>query len=365
MKDPHPLELHTQESENLLDSIAAFGEPLPHVVFTGGDPMMRQDLLELIGYGAALGLEITVTPAATEMLSKHSMAQLKEAGAQSVAFSLDGSVASRHDPLRQVSGCFKRTIQAAKWANEVGLDLEINTLVSEETLNDLEAIHEFLYAFQVSSWNLYFLIPVGRGKQLRELDPQTAEELMAWIIEKAQRSSFEITTCEAPSHRRIVHQRMVELSMRPVEARGPSARRSFGLRDGNGTVFVSHLGTVYPSGFLPISAGNVRIGDLVDIYRESNVFRNIREVDRFKGKCGRCEFRRICGGSRARAYAHCGDPTGSDPLCPFEPIGAHSLPGNKPHPSWVQNMGPSGSKRKGENNVLEKRPANDYRTHHG
>jgi AdoMet-dependent heme synthase len=322
MSTAHPLELGHDEGLRLLDQIAAFGSPAPHLVLTGGDPLQRADLPELIAYARSLDIRVSITPAAAPDLTRERLFELKEAGVDSIALSLDGSTAERHDEIRQVPGCFDLTLKAARWAGEAGLPLQINTLLAEETVDDLPAVYELLHRFPVLRWSLFFLIAVGRGKQLNEVSPEVGENLMHWIHGLAQVAPFQIKTTEAPSYRRIAQEHMKEAGMTPAEMRGTSVHRGYGIRDGNGIVFVSHTGKVYPSGFLPLEAGNVRQAPLAEIYRESEVFRKVRDVKAFDGKCGRCEFRKICGGSRARAFAHTGNPAGSDPLCPYEPSAA-------------------------------------------
>ena len=317
---PHPLQLSYAAGERLLSDIASFGAPLPHLVLTGGDPLKRDRLFDLIASARDKGIKVSVTPAASPSLTKETFEQLKAAGVDSIALSLDGSTAALHDDIRQVPGTFDITLQAAKWAGEVGLPLQINTLVTDETASDLPAVFELVHSFPLMRWSLFFLIAVGRGQQLNELDPERAEELMHWIQKLVPRAPFQIKTTEAPSYRRVASETMKSLGMHADEVRKSSVHAGYGIRDGNGIVFVSHLGQVYPSGFLPLEAGNVRHKSLKEIYQNSEVFKRVRDVDNFEGKCGYCEFRRICGGSRARAYAHTGNPAGSDPICSYEPI---------------------------------------------
>lgn len=319
MPCPHPRQLNFEEGKRLLDQIADFGDPKPHLVMTGGDPLERSDLFDLISYARSRGIEVSVTPAATPKVTREKLAELKAAGVDSIALSLDGSTAERHDSIRQVPGCFDITVQAAKWAGEVGLPLQTNTLVSEETCEDLPAVYQLMHEFPLMRWSLFFLISVGRGKELNEMDPAKGEALMAWCQDLVNVSPFQIKTTEAPAYRRVAHERMVGAGMSAEQMKATSVHRGYGIRDGNGIVFVSHLGQVFPSGFLPLEAGNVRIQSLVDIYRNSKVFTNVRNVNAFEGKCGYCEFRKICGGSRARAYAHTGNPAGSDPFCTYQP----------------------------------------------
>ena len=319
MPSAHPLQLGFEEGEKLLSDVASFGEPSPHLVLTGGDPLQRDRLFDLIAVAREKGIKVSITPAASPSLTKETFIKLKEAGIDSLALSLDGSTAALHDDIRQVPGTFEITMKAAKWAGEVGLPLQINTLVTDETAEDLDAIYELVHSFPLMRWSLFFLIAVGRGQQLNELAPNKAEELMHWIQELVPHAPFQIKTTEAPSYRRVAAETMKAKGMSSMEIRCTSVHAGYGIRDGNGIVFVSHLGQVYPSGFLPLEAGNIRTQSLKDIYQNSEVFHQVRDVDHFEGKCGHCEYRRICGGSRARAYAHTGNPAGSDPICAYEP----------------------------------------------
>lgn len=314
-----PLELTTVEGEMLLDQILAFGAPLPHVVFTGGDPLRRPDLAHLVRAATARGIGSSVAPSATVDLTREALAELRDAGAQSVSLSLDGSSAKRHDAFRGVAGTFETTLRAARWVREVGLPLQVNTLVTNETADDLPAIHALLAQFDIMRWSLFFLIRVGRGAALREVTPVRSERLLRWIYETAQRSRFEVKTTEAMHYRRVAVQRMLRAGLdREAIARSPLGR-GFGVRDGNGIVFVAHDGTVHPSGFLPLACGNARSTPLAEIYRGHEAFVRLRDVRELKGRCGRCPFRAICGGSRARAFAWSGDPLENDPLCPYVP----------------------------------------------
>ena len=314
----HPQQLTPPESKELLRQIRAFGDPLPHLILTGGDPLQRADLYELLDEAASLGLEVSITPSATNRLTKETIARLKKHEIRSIGLGLDGSNADRHDSLRGVPGCFESTIRAAEVAAELGLPIQINTLVSQETADDLPAIYARLKTMTVMRWSLFFLIATGRGKALLELDPNIAELFMHWICKISQEAPFAIKTTEAPSYRRVALRRSQQQEMTANSTLPRSVSQGFGIRDGNGIVFVSNTGEVYPSGFLPVSAGNVRVHELRTLYRNAPLFRALRMPSMFQGKCGDCEYREICGGSRARAFAHTGNPLGSDPLCGFE-----------------------------------------------
>lgn len=319
MPHPAPDQLTTGEGMALLDAITGFGNPYPHVVFTGGDPLRRSDLEELVTAASSRGIGASLAPAATASLTRERLAALQEAGVQTIALSVDGSDAARHDGFRGVPGTFECTVRAAAMARELGLPLQVNTLVTDRTLADLPAIFELMHELGVMRWSLFFLISVGRGAGLREIDPVSAERLHQWLYEISATAPFAIKTTEATHFRRIALRHMVAAGMSDEEIAKTPVGRGFGIRDGNGILFVSHRGDVYPSGFLPLAAGNVREDDIVALYREHPLFVSLRDVRSFKGRCGRCEYAEICGGSRARAYARTGDVLESDPLCPYVP----------------------------------------------
>jgi radical SAM protein with 4Fe4S-binding SPASM domain len=248
------------------------------------------------------------------------IAELKSHGIQSLGLSLDGSNETRHEAVRGVLGCYDWTIRAARQAAEFEMPIQVNTLVSEETVDDLPAIYELLKTLKVMRWSLFFLISVGRGKVLQEVSPARGEEIMNWVYDLAKVAPFVIKTTEAPSYRRIALDRMRAEGMASDEIKRTSVYHGFNIRDGHGIMFVSNTGDIYPAGFLPLTLGNVRQDNLAETYRDHPTFRSLHNPNEFKGKCGRCEHRIICGGSRARAFAYTGDALESDPFCPYEPM---------------------------------------------
>ncbi len=317
----HPLELGTAEGMALLDQLRDFGDPPPHVVLTGGDALHRPDLFELIDHGVAIGLPISVAPSATDRLTPEVVRQLKAHGVLSMSLSLDGSSPTRHDAFRGVPGCFDSTLAAARAIRAQDIPLQVNTLVTSETLDDLPAIHALLCDVDIERWSLFFLVQVGRGKALSPIGAAESERLFNWLYDLVPSSPFAIKTTEAMHFRRVAVQRMRAAGMTWDEMQRTPIGRGFGIRDGNGIMFISHLGEVYPSGFLPLVAGHVREQSPVEIYRDAALFRQLRDPGLYEGKCGRCEFNPICGGSRARAFAATGDPLASDPLCVYQPRG--------------------------------------------
>jgi radical SAM protein len=317
----NPLELTTDEGYRLLDEVTRFGRPYPHVVFTGGDPLNRPDLHDLVRAATERGIGASLAPAATDLLTTEVLVSLREAGVQNISLSIDGSDAARHDGFRGVPGTFEKTLQGARWARAAGLPIQVNTLVTDETLADLPAIYELMLTMDIMRWSLFMLITTGRGSALREVSPADSERLNAWAFGLSRTAPFQVKTTEATHYRRLAIRQMQAAGMDAEAILKTSVGRGFGIRDGNGIVFINHDGTVNPSGFLPIPLGTVRQASIVDLYRDHPVMRALREPEAFKGRCGICEYARVCGGSRARAYAWTGDPLEADPLCPYVPSG--------------------------------------------
>lgn len=322
MPDAMPGELTTAEAIALLDDLLGFagpGEALPHVVMTGGDPLRRPDLPELVAAATGRGIGVSLAPAVTPLLTRERIFWMKEVGIQAISLSLDGSTAAYHDGVRMVPGTFDATIEALDIAAEAGLPVQVNTLVTASTAADLPAVYELLSGHTLMQWSLFFLISIGRGSELTELSPGDAERWLLWAAKTNRDAPFRVKTTEAMHFRRLMAAPLLRAGKTAGEVEALPMSRSFGIRDGNGIVFVSNLGDVTPSGFLPVNVGNVKERSLVELYRDEPLMRSLRDPDQFKGRCGACEYHDWCGGSRARAYAWTGDPLESDPLCPYVP----------------------------------------------
>jgi len=313
------MELTFEEGVAFLRQIPDFGEPLPQLILTGGDPLARPDLYKLIDEARKLGIGVSITPAATPAFTRAVLVRLHEHGVEGLGLSLDGSTAERHDSIRGVPGTFDRTVQAMHWAQELEMPLQVNTLVAAETADDAPAIYELLNPLGVARWSLFFLISVGRGKVLQPLTPEQGEKLMGWIFETSRTAAFTVATTEAPSYRRVALERMRAEGMTGDQIKRSPAFRSFGIRDGHGIMFVSNTGDICPAGFLPLSVGNVRKDRVADIYRNAPLFQSLHDPTQFEGRCGVCEYRALCGGSRARAYGATGNPLAEDPFCLYHP----------------------------------------------
>jgi radical SAM protein with 4Fe4S-binding SPASM domain len=301
-----PRELTTTEAFKLVDDVAACGRPL--LVLTGGDPLMRDDIFKIVEYATSLGLPVSVSPSATGRLTESSIRAMAAAGVRRIAVSLDAPDAESHDAFRRVRGSYARTLAAIEYAREYGVGVQIHTTVSQANRERLHEFKPLLERLGIVLWSVFFVIPVGRAGRELCLSASEAEAAFASIYAIAQTAPFDVKTTEAPHYRRYV-----------LQHGGTSPSRGAGIGDGRGFVFVSHVGEVQPSGFFPMTVGNVRERALLEIYRENETMRRLRRPATFDGKCGVCEFNRICGGSRARAYAHDGNPFGSDPSCTYVP----------------------------------------------
>ena len=316
----HPLELSTSEGFRLLAQVKDFGDPL--MVFTGGDPLKRPDLYELLTESVRLGLRTTVTPSATPLLTAEAIDRFQSCGVARMAVSLDGPDPASHDGFRRVDGSFDRTILALEHARAIGLDTQVNTTVTRRNMHRLPEIAARVAAGGAKLWSVFFLVVTGRAMNDDDLNAEEYEQVFEYLYDLSKTSPFDIKTTEAQHYRRYVAQRRkAEGGSRPQPAGIPPGiiQRQSGINDGKGFVFVSHIGEIFPSGFLPLSAGNVRLANIGEAYRNSPLFRRLRDTSYLEGKCGDCEYKNLCGGSRSRSYAQTGDYMASDPNCIYEP----------------------------------------------
>ncbi len=352
----NPFELSTEEGMALLDDIAGWGKPYPIVVLTGGDPFERPDLPELVRHGASLGLHMALSPSVTPRLTPEVLAELHEAGANALSLSLDGSRAETHDAFRGVPGVFDQTMTAAGWVRDAGYRLQINSTVTRANVHEFPEILRTVLDLGASLWSVFFLVPTGRGEMLTPLAPHEIEDVLHWLHDVS--SLIAIKSTEAPHYRRVAIQRARAqaladkgLAPAPVEhgelhaqltaatadllaGRQDAPRRPrppIEVNSGRGFAFIDHLGDVYPSGFLPHRCGNVKETGFREIYQTSPLLQSLRRPEEFHGKCGVCEFKEVCGGSRSHAYAVTGALLASDPTCVYVPPAlatAHARPGH-------------------------------------
>lgn len=323
-----PRELTTEEGYALIDGIRDMGNPI--LVVTGGDPLMRRDVFDLIQYAAGKGLRVSLSPSATALLTKANLQRAKDAGVVRIHLSMDGATAQIHDAFRQVDGSFARTLRGIEAAKEIGMSLQIGTTVTRRNVQDLPAMAEMMAQFGALMWNIFFLVPTGRGKEADMVLPEEHERIFNWMYDLSKTVPFDVRTTAAQHYRRVVIERTrAELGASgAIKTALTGAGYSFqdglnrpqqGVNDGKGFCFISHTGDVCPSGFLQIPGGNVREKSIKEIYRNSRLFSELRDPSLLKGRCGACEYRRVCGGSRARAYVMTGDYLEEESRCVYQP----------------------------------------------
>jgi radical SAM protein len=327
---PVPGELTTDESMRFIDSLAAFERPAPILVITGGDVLMRADLDQLVAHARARDVPVALAPSVTPLLTDERLGELRSLGVKVASISLDGASAATHEGMRGIPGHFSATLEALGRLRSHGFAIQVNTVVTSDNVDDLPLIARIVRDAGVAFWEVFFLVNVGRGSSMSELGPEDNEDVCQFLYD-ASCHGFVVRTVEGPMFRRVVRWReegrkgptgelysrlSAGLREQLGEPTSPSKAHTKGTRDGRGIVFVSSTGDVYPAGFLPIVLGNVRDRDLVDVYRDDPLLRQIRATE-FSGKCGYCEYRELCGGSRSRAFAATGDPLASDPACAY------------------------------------------------
>ena len=333
IRRPLPGELDHQQGIALIDQLLEFDEPYPALLMTGGDPLMREDFFDLVSYAKARGIYVAVAASVTPKLSSESIGRMKALGVDIISVSLDGATPATHDRLRGVPGTWDATVRALRTAKELGLRAQVNTTVMRSNLGELADIFHVSKTAGAVAWEVFFLIRTGRGASLEGLQPSECEEVMHFLYDASQ-YGLPVRTSEGPSFRRVRVERQREtvlpacgpyqtLSARLQALEGPPSFqpsvKPTQTRDGKGLMFVSYDGEVYPSGFLPMRTGKVPEERLASIYRSSGLFADLRDSSKLKGRCGRCEYRVICGGSRSRAFAELGDALGEDPACPYVP----------------------------------------------
>jgi radical SAM protein len=334
-------ELSTQEGRNLLAEVRRFGWPL--MVLTGGDPAMRPDLCDLIGHGTSLGLRMTLTPSGTPRMTRERIRACREAGLQRMAVSVDGSTPAVHDAFRGVPGSYRWTMDSIAACHAEGIPVQVNSTVTRANLRDLPALEGLMLRLDIVLWSVFFLVPTGRGRREDSLSAREFEAVFHRLYDVGRVAPFDVKTTAAPHYRRVVLERDRgggrptaglkgvlsappgdkdsggRMAAVPAGVGGDIQRSAQGVNDGKGLVFISHRGDIYPSGFLPLKAGNVRYHSLGDVYRRSTLLLDLRDTTMLKGKCRCCEYREVCGGSRGRAYAVTGDYLAPEPYCVYRP----------------------------------------------
>jgi radical SAM protein with 4Fe4S-binding SPASM domain len=301
----------------LIDEIADFPFP-PLVVLTGGDPFKRADIFMLIEHAARRFLEVSITPSATSLVTSRAIGRLRCAGISRIAVSIDGADARTHDAMRGVVGSYYRSLHILDDARAAGISTQVNTTLTPANIGQIDRMAAMLALQHIAMWSVFFLVPTGRAGRLPRLSAEQCEEAFGRLWRQSSRQPYAIKTTEAPHYRRFLIQQRPRTKNAKVGAKS-SGYVPLGVNDGNGVMFIGHTGKIYPSGFMPLLCGNFPHDPIVRVYQESPIFRALRDVNRLEGKCLACEFRHICGGSRARAYAVTGNPFAEDPDCAYVP----------------------------------------------
>lgn len=315
---PYTGELDTQASFRLLDQIAEVGRPI--VILTGGEPLLREDIFEITRYGTRLGLRMVMAPNGT-LVTPEVAAAMKESGIQRISVSVDGATAEQHDRFRGVDGAFSGAMNGIDAAKQAGLEFQINTTITRLNRDQIPDILSFAEEIGAVALHIFLLVPTGRGKYIidQAISARDYEDTLNWFYDQKKKTPLQLKATCAPHYYRILRQRAREDGEKVTFQTHGLDAVTRGCLGGSGFCFVSHRGVVQPCGFLDLDCGNVTQSSFADIWRDSEVFNKLRNADNFDGKCGICQYRKVCGGCRARAYEASGDYLAEEPLCSYDP----------------------------------------------
>lgn len=315
---PYENELSTAECFGILDNIATFAQPI--MILTGGEPLLRDDVFDIAAYGNAKGFRMTMAVNGT-LLTPEKARRMLESGIQRISISLDGVSAAGHDTFRQMPGAFEGALRGIASAREVGLDFQINTTITQQNLHDLPAIMDLVVSLGAVAHHIFLLVPMGRGKEIAEsgISAEEYEKTLHWFYEQRDRVPLQLKATCAPHYYRILRQRAHEEGKDVSFQTFGLDAMSRGCLGGTGFAFISHVGEVQPCGYLELNCGNVREKPFREIWEKSPIFLNLRDFKKYEGKCGECEYVRVCGGCRARAYESTGNYLAPEPLCLYQP----------------------------------------------
>jgi heme b synthase len=316
---PYTGELDTRTCLSLLDQIAEVGTPI--VILTGGEPLLRSDIFEIAGYGSNIGLRMVMAPNGT-LITKRTAKQMGDAGIKRISISIDGATKESHDRFRGVEGAFESAMRGARLAKDAGLEFQINTTVTKTNLDQIAAIQALAINIGAVAHHIFLLVPTGRGKYIvdQEITAAEYERTLNWFYDQQGKTPLQLKATCAPHYYRILRQRAKEEGKSiTYDSHGLDAVTR-GCLGGTSFCFISHTGIVQPCGFLDLNCGDVKEVAFKHIWEKSEVFRSLRNFDNLKGKCGKCEFRKVCGGCRARAFEATGDFLAEEPLCSYQPV---------------------------------------------
>jgi AdoMet-dependent heme synthase len=311
-------ELTTDKCLQLVDQIARTGNPI--VILTGGEPLLRDDIFEIAAYGTAQGLKMVMAPNGT-LITETTARQMADAGIQRISISIDGATPEAHDDFRGVPGAYEGAISGAQLAREAGVAFQINTTITNQNLHAIPEIMDLAERIGAVAHHIFLLVPTGRGKELahQAISAADYESTLNWFYDRKKTTHLQLKATCAPQYYRILRQRAREENT-PIsfQTHGLDAVTR-GCLGGTAFCFISHVGIVQPCGFLELNCGDITRDDFQHIWEQSPQFLSLRDFNNLKGKCGRCEFKRVCGGCRARAFEATGDYLAEEPLCAYEP----------------------------------------------
>ncbi len=315
---PYTGELDTDASFALLDQIAAVDKPI--VILTGGEPLLRPDIFEIAAYGTKLGLKMVMAPNGT-LVTEAVAQKMVKSGIQRISISLDGATAERHDAFRGVTGAFEGALRGIAAAKKAGIEFQINTTITQLNRDQIPEILKLAESLGAVALHIFLLVPTGRGKYIidKAISAEEYEETLDWFYDQKQKTPLQLKATCAPHYYRILRQRArVEGKSVTFQSHGLDAVTR-GCLGGTGFCFISHQGVVQPCGFLDLNCGDVTQTSFADVWKDSEIFNALRDYDQLEGKCGLCEYKRVCGGCRARAYEATGNYLAEEPLCGYDP----------------------------------------------
>jgi len=317
-REPDPKQLSTQEAFGLVEQIAELGKPV--FIVSGGDPLERADIFEVVKHATDMGIRVVMSPSGSS-LTPEVIEKMKASGVKMISVSLDGANANIHDGFRQVQGAFDTSLKNIGYAREAHLPFQVNTTVTKHNLQDLPRIMSLALELGAAAWDVFMLVPTGRGKVTMEITPRQYEETINFVYASSLKSPIPIKMTCSPHYSRVTMQRSSSGYDSPAPNRSGPHGGARGCMAGNGFCFISHIGEVFGCGFLPIRAGSIREKRLKEIYQKSPLFLELRNTSSLRGKCGRCEYKTVCGGCRARAFSVKGDYLQEEPYCEYIPKG--------------------------------------------
>lgn len=317
IKDPTPDELTTAEAKHFVDELIEYK---PIIILTGGEPLLRSDVYDIAQYASGHGLRVVLATNGT-LLTPDIAKKLKDVGIQRVSISIDGSTKETHDIFRGETGAFEAALRGIDILKNAGLSFQINTTITKRNLTEIPNIYELALSLGASALHIFLLVPTGRGEEIEseEIPPEEYERVLNWFYDKSKTSRIQLKATCAPHYFRIMRQRAKAEGIRITKETHGLEAMTKGCLGGSGFCFVSSKGDVYPCGYLPALAGNIRQKPFKMIWEKSKVFNDLRDTGKLKGKCGECEYRAVCGGCRARAYAQTGDYLDEEPYCMYVP----------------------------------------------